>query len=77
MIDGEQAIKLKAEIIKYVMILDVQTESTKMSYFRLPVILGVLHVQSSDPPDLNSDGSYLAIQIHVSLPGYIENTDHS
>lgn len=59
------------------MILNVQTESAKMSYFRLPVILGMLHVQSSDPTDHNSDGSYFAIQIPVSLPGYIENTDHS
>lgn len=59
------------------MILDVQYECSKSSFFRVPVILGMSCVQSSDPTDLNSHGSYPAVQIPVSLPGYIENVDRN
>jgi len=66
LVDGEQAIKLTAENIKHAMILDVQNECSESSFFRVPVILGVSPVQSSDPTDLNSHGNYPAVQILVS-----------
>lgn len=73
MVDGEQAIKPKAEIIKHAMISDVQSENPKIGIFQSTVILGMLHVQSSDP--MTSLAIEAVVQFRpVSLPTYSENT---
>lgn len=73
LVDGEQAIKPKAGIIKHAMISDVQSENPKIGIFQSTVILGMLHVQSSDP--MTSLAIEAVVQFRpVSLPTYSENT---
>lgn len=59
------------------MISEAQYECSKSSFFRLPVILGICHVQSSYPTDLNSHGSQPAVQTPISIPTQTENADHN